>query len=546
MLWGVFCMLKVFLAEDEFVIREGIKNNINWGDHGYDFCGEAGDGELAYSMIQKAQPDILITDIRMPFMDGLTLSRMVKAQFPQIEIILLTGYEDFEYAKEAIRIGVASYLLKPISGDNLLKEIDCVGEKIVKKNREREIAKRYEEDMKERKELDKQEFFEELVTGSKELSYLLDKAGKLSIDLSALCYNTLIVKFWSKKHDVSEYSNSVLKVEEGIKKLLEKRDVVIFDLKLEGKALLFKGDSSEALMASLNECVQEMKALFDEYPNIRYFAGVGQCVSRISDIPVSFNWASRAFAHLYLSSDNDFLFGTEERLGIGNENIILSEVDPKHIDRKLIREFLRRGDTSETEYFLEEFFNGMGKNAMRSTMLRQYIAMDVYFCVADFLKTELGLTLDETDDITPARELMADEKSTCNYLKKLVNTAISLRKDNCQSQYRDVVNQVISYIEENYGMEELSLNHIAAYVNFSPNHLSAVFRQQTGQTFIKYLTDFRMEKAKELLLTTSKRSNEVGLLVGYKDPHYFSYLFKKTQGLTTTQYRGGVGLEEDE
>ena len=539
-------MLKVFLAEDEFVIREGIKNNINWVDHGYEFCGEAGDGELAYSMIQKTQPDILITDIRMPFMDGLTLSRMVKAQFPQIEIILLTGYEDFEYAKEAIRIGVASYLSKPISGDNLLKEIDCVGEKIIKKQREQEIAKRYEEDMKERKELDKQEFFEELVTGSKELSYLLDKASKLSIDLSALCYNIMIVKIWSKKHDVSEYSDSVLKVEDGIKEIIERRDAIIFDLKLQGKAILFKGDNSDFLMETINDCVREMKTLFAEHPNIRYFGGIGQCVGRITDIPQSFNWASRAFSHIYLSSGNDFVFGTSEILGIANENIILSEVDPKHIDRKLIREFLRRGDTSETEYFLQEFFNGMGKNAMRSTMLRQYIAMDVYFCVNDFIKTELMLDMDESDELIPARELMADEESTCDYLKKLINTAITLRKDNCQSQYRDVVNQVINYIEENYGMEELSLNHLAAYVNFSPNHLSAVFRQQTGQTFIKYLTDFRMEKAKELLLTTSKKSNEVGLLVGYKDPHYFSYLFKKTQGLTTTQYRGGINPEDDE
>ena len=539
-------MLKVFLVEDEFVIRDGIKKNVNWGEHGYEFCGEAGDGELAYSMIQKSQPDILITDIRMPFMDGLTLSRMVKAQFPQIEIILLTGYEDFEYAKEAIKIGVASYLSKPISGDSLIKEIDNVRERILKNKREQEIAKRYEEDMVERKELDKQEFFEELVTGTKPLSYILERAGKLSIDLSALSYNVVILKIWSKKHDVSEYSNSVLMAEEKVKEIVGAKNAILFDLNLQGKGILFKGDSAENVMESINECVRKLKDFFAEYPNIRYFGGVGQCVERISDLPVSFNWASRAFAHLYLSSHDDFLFGSQEILGITNENVILSEVDPKHIDRKLIKEFLRRGDTSETDYFFEEFLNRMGKNALRSTMLRQYIAMDVYFCVTDFIKTELMLETEDFEELSPARKLMADERSIIEYLKKLVNTAISLRKDNNQSKYRDVVKQVIEYIEENYGMEELSLNHLAAYVNFSPNHLSAVFRQQTGMTFIKYLTDFRMDKAKELLLTTSKKSNEVGIMVGYKDPHYFSYLFKKTQGLTTTQYRGGINPEDEE
>ena len=116
-------MLKVFLVEDEFVIREGIKNNIDWKAHGYEFCGEAGDGELAYPMIQKLRPDIVITDIRMPFMDGLELSRLIRKELPDTEIIILSGYQEFEYAKEAMKNGVKYYLLKPC---NELQIIDCI------------------------------------------------------------------------------------------------------------------------------------------------------------------------------------------------------------------------------------------------------------------------------------------------------------------------------------------------------------------------------------------------------------------------------------
>ena len=103
-------MLKVFLVEDEYVMREGIKNNIDWSSNGYEFCGEASDGELAFPMIQRLKPDIVITDIKMPFMDGLTLSRLIKKEMPWIEIIVLTGYAEFEYAKEGIKIGIAQYL----------------------------------------------------------------------------------------------------------------------------------------------------------------------------------------------------------------------------------------------------------------------------------------------------------------------------------------------------------------------------------------------------------------------------------------------------
>ena len=537
-------MLKVFLAEDEFVIREGIKNNINWGAHGYDFCGEAGDGEVAYSMIQKERPDILITDIRMPFMDGLTLSRLVKAEFPNTEIILLTGYEDFEYAKEAIRIGVASYLSKPISGDNLLAEIDAVAKRIIEKNREREVARRYEEDMKERVELEKQDLFRDLVTGRREINYIINASRKLSIDLLAPFYNIVLVKVWSIKHDVSEYSQSVVSVEEKIPELALKYGAISFDMNLEGKALLFRGKTKEELDSNIAECLRQMQELFSQNDHIRYFGGVGQVVERINDIPVSFNWASRAYAHIYLSEECNFLVGSEEKLNPHLDNVILSEVDPKHIDRKLIKEFLRKGDVSETEFFMREFFNGMGKNAMKSTMLRQYIAMDIYFCVTEFVESELLLPKDSVEELIPTAELMADEDSTCEYLYNLMDKAITLRNENSIGQYREAVREVINYIDEHYAEDDLSLNQLAAHVNFSPNHLSAVFRQETGQTFIKYLTDYRLDKAKELLTSTSKKSNEIGLLVGYKDPHYFSYLFKKTQGVTTTQYRGGSGQEE--
>ena len=129
-------MIKVFLVEDEVIIRNGIKNNIPWEEEGFVFAGEASDGELAWPLIKKCCPDILITDIRMPFMDGLELSKLIKKEMPWIEIIILTGFEEFAYAKEAIRLGVAEYLSKPISGEELLKELDQLAQRIAQKKQE--------------------------------------------------------------------------------------------------------------------------------------------------------------------------------------------------------------------------------------------------------------------------------------------------------------------------------------------------------------------------------------------------------------------------
>ena len=135
-------MIKIFLVEDEVVIRNGIKNSINWAEEGYEFVGEASDGELAYPLILKEKPDILITDIKMPFMDGLELSEAVKKELPNIKILILSGYNDFEYAKRAIGIGITDYMLKPVSAEQLLGVIGEVAEVIRKEQEERDLLKK--------------------------------------------------------------------------------------------------------------------------------------------------------------------------------------------------------------------------------------------------------------------------------------------------------------------------------------------------------------------------------------------------------------------
>lgn len=146
-------MLKIFLAEDEIVMREGIRNNIAWQEEGFEFVGEASDGELAYPMIQKLKPDILITDIRMPFMDGLELSRIVKQELPDTSILILSGYGEFDYAKEAISIGVEDYLLKPVTSAQLLEAIRRIAEKFTAGEADRKRQKT----KKNRKHLQKED-----------------------------------------------------------------------------------------------------------------------------------------------------------------------------------------------------------------------------------------------------------------------------------------------------------------------------------------------------------------------------------------------------
>ncbi len=540
-------MFKIFLVEDEFVVREGIKNNIDWEAHGYEFCGEASDGELAFPMIWKLKPDIVITDIRMPFMDGLALSRLIKKELPLTEIIVLTGYEEFEYAKEGINIGIARYLSKPVNGEELLKEVDAIAAKIEEKQKEREINEKYKKEMEESVQKDRKELFHYLVTGSKSVSELLEIAKDMDMDISAIWYNIILLIIQSMDHTQEEYSNNLVEIEEDLKKLNEETHLLVFDRNLEGKALLFKGDSKEELHKLQSDYIGKMKEKLGNYKQIRYFCGIGHPVNRLGELPLSFEKASHAFAHRYLVKESRILDSAqmEPEVYLEKEEFNISNVDPKQIDRGKINEFLKFGDRAEVVYFVEEFFNNLGNHAMKSNLFRQYITMDAYFCVVEFLEG-LQLPREEVELIDIASGILQNEESAVSYIVGILQRALELREQKASNRYEDVVDEVKDYIEKHYGEDELSLNLLASHVNFSPNHLSTIFSQQTGRTFSRYLTDYRMNKAKELLRCTNKKASVISMEVGYKDPHYFSYLFKKTQGMTPTQYRSGKETKGDE
>ena len=539
-------MLKVFLVEDEFVVREGIKKNVDWKSHGYEFCGEASDGELAFPMIQKLKPDIVITDIKMPFMDGLELSRLIKKELPWTEIIILSGYEEFEYAKEGIKIGIAEYLLKPISGEDLLKEVDALSVKIEEKRKEREIKEKYAREMEENFLKARKDFFQYLVSGAKTAAELLETADRLGIDISSIWYNIMLFKVQSTNHSYDEYSGSLIKIEEKLKELDDNKHILVFDRNLEGKAFLFKADTEEELEKIQREYISRMKEILAGYDHIRYFGGIGVPVNRMRELRASFERASHAFAHRYLVKDSLILScgEIEQGMGLEKEEFNISNVNPKQIEKGKIEEFLKVGDKDEVVYFVDEFFKDLGNSAMKSKIFRQYITMNTYFCVVDFVE-ELNFSRDEIESLDVNSVILQSQEKTMEYVIRILTQALELREKTASNRYGDIVNEVMRYIEENYADEELSLNLLASHVNFSPNHLSMVFSQQTGQTFIKYLTDFRMNKAKELLRCSGKRSSEIGLEVGYKDPHYFSHMFKKTQGMTPTQYRSGKNVEEE-
>ena len=197
---GVEMALKVFLAEDESVVREGLRDNIPWQQFGYQFVGEAGDGEMALPLIRKTRPDVLITDIKMPFMDGLALSHIVGQEFPEMKIIIISGYDDFEYARQAIQEGVEQYLLKPITRRTLQKALTEVKEKIESEQEQKNYLNKYHDDMHEYEQFFLRTFFEKVFAGQIPVQEIYEEAQKHSLDINAPFYNLVLIDVKEKEN----------------------------------------------------------------------------------------------------------------------------------------------------------------------------------------------------------------------------------------------------------------------------------------------------------------------------------------------------------
>ena len=532
--------IKVFLVEDEMVIRNGIVKSINWEKEGYRIVGEASDGELAYPMILKEKPDILLTDIKMPFMDGLELSRLVKQELPDTKILIFSGYDEFEYAKEAIRIGVTEYLLKPVSSAQLLEVMRRISKQIEQDREEREMLRQYQEDMKENVERERQNFFSHVIRGEVSIGEAVKNGKKYGMDLSAGFYSIILFKIFSTPEEniVSEH---IWKICEKIEtKVDEIPYAYYFQRGIDGWVFLLTAESKEQMeerQKNLCDCLAE---IMKNERKVEYFGGIGKPVERIRNLGQSFRDAERIFAERFTRQSNQFLSGFEKMDVYKDDEFQIKDLGDVGKSREMIEKFLNNGTKEELEEFMDTYFIRMKEDKLQSTLMRQYIIMDIYIVIMSFCEKIDAVNHDyqqETEKLKSTIQNMNSVSEIRSYITYMLNQAIELRDSISKKRYADIIKAAEKMISEHYMSEEISLNSVADSVGMSPSYFSSVFSKESGKTFVEFLTETRMEKAKELLMCSALKTSEIGYEVGYKDPHYFSYIFKKTQGCSPKDYR---------
>ena len=474
-------------------------------------------------------------------MDGLALSELVSREFPEMKIVIISGYDDFEYARQAIHIGVDRYLLKPITKKALLDVLAELREKIESERANRSYLVQFHREAEEYEQYTRRVFFERIVAGQLSVQEIYESAAKLDIDLRAQCYT---IAFFSVLPAPSgpAYSEPGARLRDALlEHFLKYPEYILLRWNLTTYAVLLKGDAAR-MEALSRRCVETVRTQYASYaPGQSWYVAVGRPTQRLSTLPACFEEVSRLWAYRYilprqhvLTSDTvSFLTGT-------GSDCQLDHLDAGKVDPAILTGVMQSASAQEVPSFADEYIRSV-EEALGSKPFCQYLMLSARFTAARFAAS-LGVSQQEALAPLTCLELVGRNVTAADlkgYLSAILLRVIELRDQASSSQYRRLLKQAVAYIGGHFTEESLSLNQVAQEVNISANYLSAVFSQEMGATFTEYVTGNRMELAKELLRTTDKRSGEVAAAVGYRDPHYFSFLFKKTQGCTPRDYRGG-------
>ena len=528
-------MYSVFLVEDEIVIRDGLKASFPWEQYGFAYVGDAADGEVALPLIRQTKPDVIITDIRMPFMDGISLSKMIKKELPNTRIIIISGFDDFSYAQEAISIGVDNYLLKPITKDKLGDVMNDAKTKLDKENERDQYLEQFKAESQEYEQFARVRFFNQLVSGTMSVSEVYEKSEELGISLDTTHYNLVLLDFTPMTGTLSApvYSKHMARLSEQLMQYLKCcPEYIVFHWNMDTYAIIVKGDETtiDTHTKNLIDNIERRCLVYDD--EIHWYLAQSGVITRLSEFAKARQQANKILSCRFMNPEGH-IFTEQDVEAMGS----FGEDSANTIDQRLVMLFLENAEESEINDFLDNIMNQQTRNALNSSIFCKYFAMTMYMCVCDYLK-KLGKNPDNVLDTNIRKNLeKVSSDSIVSLVSEMFSLAISQRKDLVGNQSKSQLSAAIKYVNEHYCDSSLNLNEVAKEVNISPSYLSAMFSRENKTTFVEYITSKRMEQAKEMLLNTKEKAQTIAEKVGYKDPHYFSYIFKKTYGLSPKEYR---------
>lgn len=522
----------VLLVDDEEEVIEVIQKKLDWNSIGFKVIGAAQNGIKALEMIEENQPDVVLTDIKMPFMSGLELAKRLNHEFPSIKVMLFTGFDEFEYAKEAVHLEVTEYILKPVNPEELTRIFT-------------NLKKTLDRERDEKKNVEKlQNYYLQSLPQLQGnfLSALIERRipeNSIKKDLEDYRINIVrpvicVVDFHTSRHHIPAGMTEVLlpmSVEKYARERFTDRWNSIFFSYLGSTLMIVQLDKESGITEVTDECDRFARSALHLLGAV-VTAGIGRCVENIKDLADSYSGAREAVSYRVL-------YGTSRAINIREiapkEEASLEQVDNQDLHKLLKSIILGTPEAirSAVSEYMDARFSGISTPEQYRIRASELVGGLQRFCRNNYITWNSGGNGQDLYQQVPEM----DRAALKEFLEKTAlyfNENLTRSRNNTSHGY---VARAQGYVQENYANPDLTLEEMCRELGVSGSYFSSIFKKETGQSFTAYLTDYRMQEAIRLIMESVRKNYEIAEAVGYSDPNYFSYVFKKRYGMSPSKYR---------
>lgn len=527
---------KVILVDDEAEVIDMIEKKIHWNDLGFEVAGSATNGVKALELVEKLQPDVVLTDIKMPYMDGLELSRRLNREYPNIYIMLCTGFDEFEYAKEAVHLEIKEYMLKPVNATEMSESLTNLKHTLDREREEKLNVKKLNDYFQEVLPKLQSNFFISLIEGRVEKHDYERFLQAYQVDMKGPLFGCVI--FHTSENHVPEGMNPLLlsmSVEREIKQRLMDQWNCLEFIYMGNTLLILELDAEDQITQITDACDRFCRWAYRIMGAV-VTAGIGTVCDSLYEISLSYERAREAVSYRVL-------YGTKRAINIG-EIVPKEQIKPVQSEESRMQTLFRAiriGDSTEIERAAHKEMEKLHKNT--ETMSQYNLAtMEI---VSGFFKfcTDNSLDFNKiSGNMQNIYEKVSqmDESSLTAWIVQMSETISEKLKCARNSSARRLIVEAQNIVKERYMEADISLDEICTVLGVSNSYFSSLFKKEAGKSFISYLTDYRMDIAAEMILNTDEKSYTIAEKVGYLDANYFSYVFKKKFGVSPSKYRASV------
>lgn len=522
---------KILFADDEYWTREKIRRIIPWEEYGLEFIEPAVDGEDVLKKMEESRPDILITDINMPFLNGVDLLTVVQEKYPEVVTFVISGYDDFEYVKGTFMAGATDYLKKPINKMELVnavvKALEIIGEREHEKLQHMRAASVLQDrEFSAMIQNDKLSFVPAISVSSRETF-----AG---ISLVMVKVHNMQEMLRRERIDASTFTYNVKKE---FRQFLEEESAVVFNYTYRSNEFIVVTESLEKELLRFAEKVKKYFKVFSE-------GCITICISNRSYTLESIHMAYVEAVGLLMTrkfsrKDEVILAGRQNT----EKNTVNSKLGSEY--GKQLRNLLFAGSRTGVSQMI---FDTIG---LADCEKKGWTYLEVKQITRQVLNILIDYVLEEQPNLTDIENIIEtvdkktenlDVRELCNMIGEVILYVMPDKEIAATDSMRDIVQKAVAWVDIHYA-EEVSLASLAERYHVEHSYFSKIFRQETGRNLIFYITEKRMEKAKEYICGSDMSLTEIAYMAGYDDYTYFSRVFKKNTGVSPREYRDGFRKE---